>query len=247
VILLGFDTETTGLDKQKDRITEVGLVLYSTAQNRILESVGFLVKDDVPIPEEVTKKTGITQAALDRFGYDPGWAIEEFNRLGERADAILGHNVLRFDKPILENASARLGTPLIQKPWVDTMLDIPGVKGEKLITMCAEMGFVFRAHGAVSDATSTIELVYRHAKDSPEKDFSKILERAKSPLVCIRSHQDRGNEANKTARKLGFRWNGEMKIWWQVVKEVDLDAITKAAPFSISQLDKTITPDMLWD
>lgn len=247
MILLSYDVETTGLDRQNDRVIEVGLVLYSTGQNRILESTGFLVQSDgIKIPEEVTQKTGITQAAVDRFGYSQDSVVTYLNDYAKGADAIIGHNVLRFDKPITENTSKRTNVKLDDKLWIDTMLDIPGVKGEKLITMCAEMGFVFGAHAASADAMAVIELIHRHAKESPDRSFEKIFERAKSPLVCIRSHQDRGNEANKAARKLGFKWNGDLKIWWQVVKEMDLEAITKAAPFNISRLDKSITPEQLW-
>ena len=77
MIITALDVEASGLDKNKDRILEVGLVLFSTGQNRVLESTGFLVQSDgVVVSEEITGITGITQAAVDRYGYQPSDALE---------------------------------------------------------------------------------------------------------------------------------------------------------------------------
>src|SRR5690348_14214067 len=103
MILLSYDIEATGLDKQKDRMIEVGLALYSTGQRKILESTGFLVQSDgVLITPEITEITGITQAAADRFGYPPEEALIALADFMEHADAVIGHNVIRFDKPFTE-------------------------------------------------------------------------------------------------------------------------------------------------
>ena len=69
-LLLGFDMETTGLDVVNDRPIEVGLLLYSTTQKKVIESAGFLVKSSVPVSPFITKLTGITQSAVDTFGYE---------------------------------------------------------------------------------------------------------------------------------------------------------------------------------
>lgn len=242
MIILSYDIETTGLDKQKDRIIEVGLVLYSTGQYRILESSGFLVKSDVPVSEEVTNITGITQPALDHFGYEPDGALEDIIRFMSQADAIMAHNGARFDRIVTENTSKRLGSPLPDKLWIDTMTDIPGVKGEQLITMCAKAGVLMMgAHGALIDASSTLEMARRHAID-PIKSFEKMAERAQSPLVLIQSHQGRGNNAD--AKKFRFRWNPAMKMWWKAVKEMDLEEL-KQMPFDWSRIDKSITLEQL--
>ena len=43
MILLSLDFETTGLDPANDRVIEVGAVLWSTAQHRVLAAVDCLV------------------------------------------------------------------------------------------------------------------------------------------------------------------------------------------------------------
>src|SRR6266704_3304812 len=243
MILLSYDVETTGLDKQKDRIIEAGFALYSTGQQKVLESAGYLVKSEgVPITQEITDITGITQAAVDRFGHEPADVIEDFNWFAEQAEAIIAHNGSRFDLPVTENAAKRSSKFLKGKLWIDTMTDIPGVKGEQLVTMCAKVGFVYNAHAAEDDAKAVLEMTRRHAQ-SPDKSFEKMVERARSPLVIIQSHQDRNN--NSDAKKFKFRWNPTMKIWWKIVKEMDLQELANQVPFNWSRLDKSITLEQL--
>lgn len=248
MILLAYDLETTGLDKQNDRIIEVGMVLYSTGQQRILESTGFLVKPDgVMISEETTELTGITQAAVDKFGYEPEQALEDILAFMSQADAVLGQNVIRFDKRMTESASKRAGLSLSDKPWIDTMTDIPGVKGQELITMCAKVGVLMpSAHGALIDATCTLEMARRHAAD-PNKSFEKMLERAQSPTVVLRSHQPNTKENNKIVRKHGFIWNSDYKIWWRATKEMDVQEVANKMPFEVSRVDKDVPLEVLQD
>lgn len=240
MILLAYDIEATGLDKQKDRMIEVGLALYSTGQKKILESTGFLVQSDgVPITSEITEITGITQAAADRFGYPPEEALIALSNFMEHADAMIGHNVIRFDKPVTENTAKRQGFILEERLWIDTMTDIPGVKGEQLITMCAKHGFVNpNQHSAEDDAKSVLKLIQPY-------DIEKIVERAKSPTIVIRSHQPNTPENNRAVGKLGFRWNGTYKIWHRATKEMDVNDIAAKCPFDVSRVDKEVTLEML--
>ena len=241
MILLSYDIETTGLNKISDRIIEVGLALYSTGQQKILESTGFLVQSEgVPITSEITGITGITQAASDRFGYPIEEALIALQDFMKHADAMIGHNVIRFDKPFTENTAKRHNVVLEEKLWIDTMTDIPGVKGEQLITMCAKHGgFVNpNQHSAEDDAKSVLKLIQPY-------DIDKIVERAKSPTVVIRSHQPNTPENNRAVGKLGFRWNGNFKIWWRSTKEMDVSDIAVKCPFDVSRVDKEITLEML--
>jgi hypothetical protein len=236
MILASIDVETTGLDVQNDRIIEMGLVLYSTGRKKILESTGFLVQSDgVEVTDEITKLTGITQDAADTFGYSQGDAIEIYNDYVSQAGAVIGHNILRFDLPVIQATAKRLGINLVSKLSIDTTTDIPGVKGEQLITMCAKHGFVNpNQHSAEDDAKSVIKLISGY-------DILAICERAKCPLLPVVSKQDRlglGRDAgNKVARKQGFRWNGDYKIWWQAVKECDLQEFADQQPFPVHVTD----------
>jgi DNA polymerase III subunit epsilon len=242
MLLCAYDTETTGLDREQCRIIEIGLCLYSTEQNRILESVGFLVQSDSgPILPKITELTGITQAAVDRFGYTQEDAVQSFIDFSGQADAIIGHNTNSFDLPIIQNSAKRTGLVLPVKLSIDTMTDIPGVRGEQLITMCAKAGFVYDAHGALADAQAVIKMTAFHASRSITSTYEKIAERAKSPLIVLQSHQPR--QDNAAAKEFKFRWNDPLKGWYKIVKEMDIPDLQ--FPFRVSRADKDTFP--IWD
>lgn len=237
MILASIDFEATGLDLENDRIIEVGAALYSTGRERVLECTSFLVSaDGVPVSEEVTRITGITQDAVDHFGYSQIEGIETFNEYVSQADAVIGHNLTWFDLPMIRNAAKRTSQTLVEKLVIDTMTDIPGVKGEKLITMCAnskdpktgrDVSFTYEKHSALDDAKAVIRLTSWH-------DIEEIKARAESAMWVVISHQDRSKTANKAARKAGFRWNGDFKVWWMAVKEMDFANLKSQVPFDIS-------------
>jgi DNA polymerase III alpha subunit (gram-positive type) len=242
MLLCAYDIETTGLDREKSLITEIGLCLYSTEQNRILESAGFLVQPvGVPITPQITELTGITQSAVDRFGYSQEDAVASFIDFAEKADAIIGHNSNSFDLPIIQNSAKRACRVLPAKLSIDTMTDIPGVKGEQLITMCAKAGFVYEAHGALPDAMAVLKLAAFHAHRSIVTTYERIMERAKSPLVVLQSHQSR--QDNAAAKQAKFRWNDPLKGWYKIVKEIDIPDLEFS--FRVSRADKDVFP--VWD
>ena len=242
MIVCSVDIESTGLHKENDRIIEFGLVLYSTGQNKILESTGFLVESDVKVSDEITGLTGITQSALDKFGYPQKSGIETFNEYVLQADAVIGHNILWFDLPMIRNTAKREGIDLApMKLVIDTMTDLPNTKGEQLVTMCAKAGFLNpNAHSAEDDAKAVIKLVSNY-------DIEKVAERAASPTLVILSQQGRDQAANKAARKAGFRWNPNARVWWSAVKEMDVQALATKVPFAIAIAPKEITLESLRD
>jgi len=226
MILLAFDLETTGLDFVKDRPIEVGAILYSTGQQKCLESQGFLVKTDVPISAEITKLTGITQQAVDKFGFDSPDALQTVYTMMLEADAIIGHNAVRFDKRMLLNWCERDGFKILERLWIDTYTDLPDTEVGKLTYMAANAGFLnLFPHSAMADCQTVLKLIEKY-------DINKIVERAKSPLVVVQAHQAR--HENELAKKAKFRWYPERKIWWKFVKEMDLEALAASVQFNIS-------------
>jgi len=254
VILVAFDLEATGLNLNEDRIVEVGLALYSTGRERVLECTSFLVSSEGKlVTDEITKITGVTQDMVDRFGYTQESAIETANEYFMQADGIIGHNSTWYDLPMIRNASQRTGVKVhLPNVSIDTMVDIPGLKGENLIKMCAnakdpktgrDVGFTYTKHSALDDAKAVIRLISWH-------DIDAIVTRSQSPMVVLLK-QDTGrgiNKAeNKLARKAGFRWNGDFRCWWQGVKECDIQEFVNRLPFGVSVAPKEITLENLRD
>lgn len=237
-LLLSFDLETTGLDKVQDRPIEVGAILYSTGQRKCLESAGYLVKSDVPIRPEITKLTGISQAAVDKFGYESRDALDMLLDLINLADAFVGQNVKRFDKPMLENWALREKVSIPNKLWIDTLTDLPGVEGKHLGYLAADHGFLnLFPHSALSDCQTVLKLVEFY-------DIDKIIERAQSPEAILISHQKYENNADAKARKFG--WSPNYKIWYKVAKQLEVDEIIKEAPFNISFAPPEVLIEKLW-
>jgi DNA polymerase III epsilon subunit-like protein len=236
-VWLSYDVESTGLDVNEDRIIEVGAILFSTAQKKCLESQGFLVKADKPISDEITKITGITQAAVDRFGYDSADALDTVIDMMNQADAIVGQNVIQFDKRITESWARREGKTLPEKLYVDTRTDLLLTQGKHLQYMCADNFFLnLFPHSALSDCQSVVKLLEK-------EDIDKVIERAKSPTVVLIAHHRR--EDNDKAKKMRFRWNPTLRVWWLTAKQLDVEKIASEAPFDIS-VSNEIAPETLW-
>lgn len=237
MILLSLDFETTGLDKEKDRITEVGAVLWSTNFNRAMETTSYFVDAGVPIPKEITELTGINAAMLKKFGYSENDAMDLLIEMAEQADAYVGQNVIQFDKIFFENTTYRLGKPVPEKLWIDTRTDLPGVESKSLSYMACDAGFLNPfPHNAVADCLTVLRLVSKF----PIED---VVARAKQPNVVVQGLQDRDH--NDDAKKLKFLWKPEFKMWLKVVKEGDVKSLAEAAPFNIS-IQTQMTPDQVW-
>jgi DNA polymerase-3 subunit epsilon len=247
VILLSLDFETTGLNRQTDRITEVGAVLWTTARNRTLETQAFFVDAGLPVPQEVTDLTGIHPAMIKKFGVEEDYAVDEILRMALVADAYIGQNVKGFDREFLLNAAKRLNKTVPEKIWIDTCTDLPGVEKQKLTLMAAEAkdpktgrhcGFVNPfPHSALSDAMTVLQLVSLF-------DIEAVMFRARQPEVVLQAlHKF---DDNHQAKKLGFVFKSDLgKRWLKVVKQSDVDELAKSAPFNVS-IVTDVTPQQIW-
>jgi DNA polymerase III alpha subunit (gram-positive type) len=230
VIVAGFDLEATGLDKVNDRPIEAAVALWTTRFNRTTDTRAMIVQSDgVPVSNEITEITGINQAMCDGLGYTPEEVFDEMMYFIERAEAIVAFNGTRFDIPMMKQWAGRLGKEFPDKLVIDPFTDLP-MRGQELITMCAKRGIYYDPHEAGADVSAMLRLM-------GEFPFEVVLARAKSPSIVIRSMQNR-NENNKV-KKHKFRWNPDRKIWYKIVKEIDLSVLVKAVnnEFGLEQLD----------
>ena len=85
--LAAFDTETTGVDVESDRIVSAAIVVQDAAGSRPRVS-RWLVNPGVPVPAGATEVHGLTDEHLQRNGRWPAPVMEEIARLlGEQAAA----------------------------------------------------------------------------------------------------------------------------------------------------------------
>jgi len=173
-ILVGLDTETTGLDVKKDRIFEIGLVTFENG-NRI-ESWGELVDPTVELDEKVVETTGVTTAEVAGkpvFG-EVTDGIEE----RVRGRIVVGYNILGFDMPILASEFERLGRPMPECQVVDVLIfarQLVKAGRHRLGDMASKFGVEMdTAHRATADADATVRILLAMADQLPE-DIDSLL------------------------------------------------------------------------
>ena len=225
--ILGIDFETCGLDSKRDAVTEVGLVLFDTDLAMPVRISGFLVKGGF-ISEEITRITGITQAAVDTYGFEPSMAVKAIAQMANFADYFCAHNA-PFDKGFLEELFKRQEFNLQEKPWIDTRTDLPPEaykkgKSASLKYLCADHGFLYSAHRAVNDVLAMFQLLAMY-------DIDAVIKRSQIPNVEVRavvSFDDR-----LLAKELAFYWRAELKQWRKPMKLDEVQALKDSAPFPV--------------
>ncbi len=146
-----FDIETTGLDKKRDRIIEIGAVVLRDGELR--ESFNTFVSPGRPISPQTVELTGITEGML-RGAPEEAEAVSAF--LDFAAGRPLAAHNAEFDTGFISEACARMGRPF-QNPWIDTLVMaqrlLPELSRHKLDTVAEHLHLpAFRHHRASDDA-----------------------------------------------------------------------------------------------
>lgn len=172
--LASFDTETTGVDVEHDRIVSAALVIQDAedAPPRVLR---WLVDPGVLIPEGAVAVHGLTQEYVQRHGGPPAPAIEEMARAladGTGTGVPLVVMNAPFDLTLLDRelrrhrgtalADYRTNSPLcVLDPRVIDKYADRYRKGRRTLTdLCAHYGVdLTTAHDATADALASLSLV----------------------------------------------------------------------------------------
>ena len=110
--------ETTGLTPETDHIIEIACV--KVRNGIVIAELEYLVRCNIPIPDFISKLTGISENELIEKGISLEEAVSEtFQFIGN--DCIIGHNVA-FDILFLQNASSKLSMNCPEIIAIDTYL-----------------------------------------------------------------------------------------------------------------------------
>lgn len=171
-----FDTETTGVNTQTDRIVEISII-KTNSKLEVLDKIHYLLNPTMPIPIEASEVHGI---------YDKD--VKNSPTFGDVSNKILnfiqdcdiaGYNSNRFDIPLLMEEFNRCGITLDL-----SNVNIIDIYQIELLSKPNSLSSVYRkytgkdledAHSAESDTLATIE-VLKHQLENLELpcDFAEI-------------------------------------------------------------------------
>ena len=182
-LIVGFDTETTGLDPLKDRVIQYGVVAYDPVAEKVEWSCqGLCSNDGVPIHPGAARAHGITEdrlVGLDTF--DQQFRVIA-GMLKERETwTALAYNA-PFDLAFFGAAAKRIGLP---KPLFDPQRVLDPLLiarrsqpyGNKLFEVCERLEVsLTNAHDAVADTEAAIRcMIAFHRRGQVSADLDEAL------------------------------------------------------------------------
>jgi len=217
------DTETTGTNRDADRIIELGLIRFEFGEksgviSRVTDVYSGLEDPGRPIPPEATAIHGITDAMVAGQRIDDARVV----KLLAGAKLVVAHNAA-FDRPFLE---ARLpafdalpwGCSYSQLPW-----DQEGLRGRKLEYLGWMYGFFFDGHRSETDCRALLELIRRPLPKSGRIAFSILLEAAATPALRLWATGS-PFESKDVLRERGYRWDQDRRCWHRLVTKAEAKA-----------------------
>lgn len=236
--ILGIDFETTGLEFNKDRVIEVGAVVWDTDNQKPLAMQSELVKPEnfTAVPEEIVRITGISTDMVEEYGVTPEAAFIRLIELAKKADYLVAHNA-GFDRSFFESELKNLGLDIPDTPWICTLQDVPypsSIVTRKLSYLAAEHKILNPySHRAVFDVLTMLDVLKNYKID-------EVVQRSKSPSVKVTAIVS--FEEKDKAKNLGFRWDGSNKTWSKSYKECDIESVQ--FPFEVRVENQSVAPMM---
>src|SRR5690625_1447190 len=214
--MLGFDTETTGVDPSTDRILTAALVHQDADGNRKVRT--WLINPGVDIPEASTEIHGITNEQVQSDGAEPAQALEEIASIIVEAQLegvpLVAYNA-PFDLAILECELARHGLPTVTErlghtpfPVIDPLvIDRHCVKYRRGKRRLGDLlGYYELAegrdlHAADVDVAATLDILAAQAEAFPSLPAAS-LERVYD--VLVEAHRTWATGYNQWLERKGF-------------------------------------------
>ncbi len=168
-----FDVETTGLSKAKDRLTEIGAV--KIVNGEITDRFNTFVNPLIPIPEKITKLTGITNDMVKDAPFEDKAVRDFLSFCGD--SPLVAHNA-PFDTGFISEACKRCDIPF-ENTSIDT---VPlcrtlwkGLKNYKLDTISDFLKLPkFNHHRACDDAKALADIFLHAIKALEDKEINNL-------------------------------------------------------------------------
>ena len=170
-LLLVFDTETTGLATETDRVVQFGQVSFRNGKVLLVEDV--LVNPGQPIPAQASAVHNIHDSDVAGAASFAAIGVEIAQillaeREGEGAPLLCGYNALAYDVPLINaefkrhGTAAAIDTAMVLDPLVWLRFYKRTWRSRTLTAVAAQFGVAFEcAHRASADAEATGAVVHR--------------------------------------------------------------------------------------
>lgn len=220
--VLVLDFESTGRETDKDRITEIGAVLWDPVKKSILSEVEWLLWDSSypKIPKEVVKLNNLTDEKLEKEGQDPEECLIKLQKTIKEVDHVVAFNK-KFDQNLFISECNRHALTIPDTPWVCGLFDLPypkRLRGRylKLMYLALEHGITVdptKLHRATEDVKLLVQILEKY-------NWGDLLEYYNTPTVKVRA--DTQYEQRQLAKDAGFRWDPDNRYWWKEIKQNEL-------------------------
>ncbi|MGY2048402.1 3'-5' exonuclease [Methylobacterium sp. JK268] len=213
---LVLDTETTGLDPATDEVIELGMVAFTYGRSgriyRVRERFNQLHQPRGPIPETVTRLTGITDTDVAGHRIDDA-AVEA---LAGKAQLVIAHNA-RFDRRMCEMrwpffAGLAWACSCHQIDWREE-----GHEAARLGGLLADHGRFHNGHRAIDDCEALLWLLAQPLRRSGRLGLAALLDAARRPTVRLWA-SEAPFALKERLKDRNYRWSSRRRCWY-----VDLD------------------------
>lgn len=207
MILTIIDTETTGLDHEKNDVIEIGIVNFDTDENEIITSESILVCPKVFDDFEKTVPIhGIQKSLIDKYGIYFEEAVQKVKSHITPKTVMVAHNA-EFDRGWFKSEKEIFGLP-----WICTKDDVKWpehLSNNHLISVAIAHGVpVVSAHRALEDCLTIARLLKRVGEKHNLSEMLTLAMRPKAIFVA-----DVPYAQKDLAKEAGFRWVPEKKVW----------------------------------
>lgn len=215
------DVETSGLDKFRDVVLEIGIrtFYFDPTNGKILglgKSLSQLNDPGRPIDSKINKLTGLKNKDLKEQKII--WS--EVGEMLSNCHLIIAHNA-NFDRAFIDRSTkyserAVWSCSMRQIDWIEH-----GLPSTNLQLLAAFHGYFSSAHRALVDADMVIQIL----KLNP-KYLLELYENAHEPRIRIKLLNTDYNDRLEI-RRMGYMWSPGTKTWSKSILRKNLEAEEK--------------------
>jgi len=179
-----YDTETTGLKPEKDRIIEIAA--YDPTRDQTFQS---LINPECPIPPDTIRIHNITNEMVEKFPTFAVIAMDFIQFCGENA-ILIAHNNDAFDRPFVEEECLRHKISLPKWDYIDSLKFSrkyrPDLPQHSLQYLREYHGIpANNAHRALDDVKILQQVFFELIDDLP---MEMVLELMNQKTLCTHMH-----------------------------------------------------------